>query len=66
LVIGERANPRIANSAGSNRSCVSLYRAGTSFLLVKSPDAPKIMTVQGSAVLSIRTPSRNGLLVVDI
>src|ERR1700720_3306250 len=44
-----RANPMIANRRARQFCAARLYRAGISFRRERSPEAPKITMVQGSA-----------------
>src|SRR5258708_6286377 len=49
--IGVRANPMIAKRRARQFCAARLYKAGISFLRERSPDAPKITIVHGSAGL---------------
>ena len=50
--ISRRATPTTANASGSKPSCSRWNNAGSSLRFVKSPDAPKITTMQGSGTRS--------------
>ena len=57
-----RAKPTTFSVDGNSPSAARLYNAGMSFLLVKSPEAPKMTTVQGSGRCRVTSSSRNGLM----
>src|ERR1700761_451131 len=49
---GRRATPTTANCCGKRPACCRWNSAGSSFLFVRSPEAPKITTTVGSGVRS--------------
>src|SRR5581483_916325 len=55
-----RATPTIAKCSGRRRRTASAYSAGMSFLWVRSPEAPKITSAQGSGVRRRASPSASG------
>src|SRR5919204_66893 len=59
-VVVPRAAPTTWNDTGSSRCSARLYRAGISFLRVRSPVAPKMTIAHGSGVRARRSPSRSG------
>ena len=55
-----RATPTMAKRRGSSRRSASAYSAGISFLCVRSPEAPKMTSANGSGVCAARDLPRAG------